>query len=278
MLLKLVAEDLGSLWKNNYIERARVLNDELGKHYFDDNTQPMFFTGNPEAETVLVMLNPGYHDPDYDFSKNDKGKWEREEKFVASFLDQRINFGELDKGRHDNFDLKQAAFLYSFPDPALNIHREFWKNTPSKLEAKRNVLMNKLQLELIPYCSASFSGLLDTMGQAERNFQAFRPYLESLLETIFSASRRYVIFCSRQFEHLFIIASINPEFKYEFSLSPLMRYKEGGLILSCRKVVIKYEDISIKALIANSFASQALPNAYNKMIRYGKFCLDQLED
>ena len=51
-----------------------------------------------------------------------------------------------------------------------------------------------------------------------------------------------------------------------------------GLSISCTPIIIfnrKYKDKSIKAIIANTFPSQALPNAYDKMAEYGKFCYDE---
>ena len=272
----LINSDLKSFWDNNKIERAEKLNERLQGSYFQANAFPMHFTGNPKAKTILVMLNPGSHEPEYDFAKLDKHKYRNSEKFIEEYTNDRINFGEKDKARHDNFDLKQAAFLYSFDDTDLQIPREFWKSPELKLEAKRNVLMNKYQLELIPYISRSFGGLLDNKGQARSNFQAFEPFLTSILDEIFSEERRYVVFCSRQFSNLFTAASENSLWKNTFvSYSP-KGIKEGKLTLNCSKVNINYKGKSLSAIIAHSFASQALPNAYEKMIHYGNYCFNEI--
>lgn len=273
---KELLSDLRSLWDKNLIERAALLNNDLEGAYFHTNTIPMYFTGKRSAQTVMIMLNPGSYDPGFDFSQSD---WKRQgnfDKFIAECIRARINYGDDDKSRMDNFDLKQAAFLYSFCDPDLQIPVEFWNSTESKLLAKRNVLMNKCQLELIPYCSKKFSGLLDTVDQAGRNFRAFEPFLRSVLEETFSGPRENVIFCSKQFLNLFISAEAFSNWKSVFDISSPTSYKEGKLTLSCTKVNISYKGAGIRALIANSFPSQALPNAYEKMIRYGSFCSKQL--
>ena len=50
----------------------------------------------------------------------------------------------------------------------------------------------------------------------------------------------------------------------------------GSLNLRFNKVSILYNNQIIKAGIAHSFASQALPNAYEIMAEYGKFCYENL--
>mgnify|MGYP006401907741 FL=1 len=65
------------------------------------------------------------------------------------------------------------------------------------LEEKRNVLMNKQQLELIPYASRKFDKFNSSL------IHKVFPYVDTLLEEIFSADRQYVIFCSKIFEEVF---------------------------------------------------------------------------
>lgn len=267
--------DLRSLWEKNYIERAVRLNEQLGVRYFHENTLPMYFTGNRTASTVMVMLNPGGYNPAYDFATNNQ-VCSNFDRFVSGYIHARINYGEEDKSRIDNFDLKQAAFLYAYNDPELQIPSEFWNSTETKLLAKRNVLMNKSQLELIPYVSRSFGGLLDSVQQAQRNFKAFEPFLSSLVTEIFSAPRKHLFFCSKQFFNLFTAANDFGGWNNVFNLYPPLRYKEGNLTLSCTNVTISFEGNALSATIANSFPSQALPNAFTKMVRYGKFCSNQL--
>jgi len=268
--------DLNSLWDNNFVLRARELNEQLDGNYFHENTVPKHFTGNPDARTVLVMLNPGYHNLDFDFFKASKYRFNTFDQFMLEYIEGNRNYGENDKDRSDNFDQKQAAFLYDFDDPDLRIPREFWKSTDLKLEAKRNILMNKYQLELIPFCSRNFKGILDTPAQAKSNFIAFEPFLTAVLNEIFKKERKYIVFCSKQFLNLFSAAITNDLWKNIFSFSSPKGFKDGKLTLNCSKVRINYQGIRIDAIIANSFPSQALPNAYEKMMRYGTFCYNEL--
>jgi hypothetical protein len=44
---------------------------------------------------------------------------------------------------------------------------------------------------------------------------------------------------------------------------------------SCSIISITYKEKTIRALIANTFPSKALPNAFKKMENYGEFCYNE---
>lgn len=53
-------------------------------------------------------------------------------------------------------------------------------------------------------------------------------------------------------------------------------FNGSKLSVSCSVIRINYGNKSIKAIIANTFPNQALPNAYDLMAAYGKFCYNCL--
>ena len=148
-------------------------------------------------------------------------------------------------------------------------------------KAKRNVLMEKLQLDLIPYASRKFEGI-----NSKQMILLF-PYLETLFHEIFSKKdgRKYVIFCSDFYERLFKNYNNWNERKWQIEgLSGPKKDKEGVLNNSkvyCRPITINYldedeqQDLSRNAIIAHTFPNQSLPNAYEKMEKYGKFCFEE---
>ena len=56
---KLVKTDFDEWKQKGFCARARKLNESIGEveKYFDE-AEPQYFTGNPDAELVLVHLNP----------------------------------------------------------------------------------------------------------------------------------------------------------------------------------------------------------------------------
>ena len=273
--------DLESLFNNNFIAEARKLNTDLGEHYFNENMQPMYFNGKIDAKTVLIMLNPGngdYPNNPYNF-ENQKKDFNSLKDFQNKHLDSLVNFGQNHyNDKLDNFDLKQAAFLHNFKNLDFEIPKEFWNNDNLKRIAKRNVLMDKLQLEFIPYPSRDFKGLLDNRKLAIQNVFHLKKYIYRVLDTIIEYPRVNIFFCSKQFYNLFAVCQQIKEFNAKIEMGSIKEFKdvEGRLTLRFSKVTIIYKDNIITAGIAHSFASQALPNAYKKMMRYGEFCYNQM--
>jgi len=280
-LKKNILTDLESLFNNNYITEARKLNTNLGEQYFNENMQPMYFNGKVDAKTVLIMLNPGNgDDPKNPYSfENQKKDFNSLEDFQNKHIDSLVNFGLYHfNDKLDNFDLKQAAFLHNFKNLDFEIPKEFWNNDDLKRIAKRNVLMDKLQLEFIPYASRDFKGLLDNSKLARQNFIHLKKYIYRVLDTIIEHPRDNVVFCSKQFYNLFSVSQEIEDFNATIEMGPIKEFKdvEGKLTLRFSKVTIYYKNTNINAGIAHSFASQALPNAYKKMMRYGDFCYAEM--
>lgn len=142
--------------------------------------------------------------------------------------------------------------------------------------------MSKLQLELIPYASREFKNIKDD------KLKFLFPYIETLFDEIFSYERNYVIFCSDFFEKLFK--------KYSKTMAdrgciqfegldnklpmPKQLFKKSNAF--CTPIKIKYDKgkamTTIHAVIAHTFPNKALPNAYDKMQKYGEFCFNCYND
>jgi hypothetical protein len=275
-------KDLESLYNQDTIETAIQLNANLGGKYFSENGQPMFFVGDFSAKTVFVMLNPGSKANDcYSFIKMEKPNYYSLEYYIDRYLFQHRNYGAMDSCRMDNFDLKQAAFLYDFKDTGIDFPDFF--NEPNevrhlKLQAKENVLMKKLQLELIPYQSKNFTGILDSEQQAETNIKVLSPYVSRLLDAIVEYDRKYIVFGAKQFYNLFsafkksVYADINFFDEKSVEIDGLKKR------VYCRIMEIKHKQKTIRAIIPYSFPRQDLPNAYSKMRQFGKFCFDVFQN
>lgn len=269
-----IRKDLFSLYENNVIEKADQINAAIGSKAFCENMPPMYFVGNLNAKTVLVMLNPGAEDRSFNFKNGYKSNFANFDQYYSDYLDSMINYGNRDFERMDNFDLKQAAFLYHFNDSGIEIPENFWSSHELKKDAKRNVLQNKLQMELIPYHSRTFSGLFDSASRAQQNVHLVQNEIERLFNTIIETERQYVVFCSKQFYYIFNALSLLNSTKWDIINDVVHRKQIGKLTFSFNKGTFTYSNKTVHFGIAHSFASQALPNAIDKMAEYGKFCFD----
>ena len=272
---------------------------------FATRALPVYTVGKRKAKTVMVMLNPG---KGVKASNNDllielkkRSMFTMLEKLccgvnsgnanlgkdIANYHYFNTHYGDWDYNRHDNFDLKQAFFLRDWPKDSevgvdknnLNYIIEYNKDKNDKtkvqdlkLEEKRKVLMNKQQLELIPYASRQFNKFNSNM--IDKVF----PYVDLLLEEIFSVDRKYVIFCSAIFEEVFKAyneynkqndRNINVNSAYHETLLPGLSKK-----VSCCILNINYYGQNKKAVIANTFPRRDITYAYDKMAAYGKFCYE----
>ena len=268
---------------------------------------PGFFAGNRDADTVMLMLNPGQdvvlaNNPMITFERIERGKKIGKgininslNDFISSYKEDSINYGEIDKDRADNFDLKQAAFLKDWDDCGVDF-AGFLNNDYKKLgkseedvtkkgninkEAKSNVLMQKLSMDLIPYASRKFDGI------NSKQMELLFPYLETLFHEIFRKERRYVIFCSNFYEGLFNSYNkwgkgnwrIDIDLESKQSSNEVFDQKVGKneRLAYCTPIIIHQKDNGRKqqpAIIAHTFPNQSLPNAYEKMEKYGRFCFD----
>lgn len=237
---------------------------------------PGYFTGDRKAKTVMVMLNPGGDAEEADrnyrcqICKACIDDMHGLKPFISTYLESQSGYGWRDRHRYDAFDLKQALFLCDWTDCGVTFPKGFPNDKTTYLKAKENVLMQKLQLELVPYCSSTF---------AVKNIDQLLPYVETLFDEIFSYERKYVIFCSNVFESLF--KHYKKWGKGAFSIS--MKGKEGVPKTStpigyCTKVSIirNEDDKEVPAIIAHTFAKRNLARDAKHMRVYGKACYNIL--
>jgi hypothetical protein len=213
---------------------------------------------------------------------------------LTRYIYTHENYGILEYEQEDNFDLKQAAFLSGFAMTEFEQNCDFiHRGVKEKRDAKCFVLMNKLQLELLPYCSRDFKQILKGYKHALVSLDAFAPFVERLFDAIVEHRRDNVIFCSRRFCFLFwaIIkrkAEKNSDFMKETIIEMETADKKSGIkkttdekkkyMSTYRCVTIIHKGKRFHALVANTFASQALPNAYSMMKEYGKHCSEYLSE
>jgi hypothetical protein len=199
------------------------------------------------------------------------------QEYVQYLIENKIRDSESRDAKYKEIVGKINASL-ELPETELQEVREQLDILFLKERATRNVLTQKLQLELIPYASRKFDTTI-------KNYEPFYEYLETVLHEIFQANRKYVIFCSRFFERLFedyIQHKETDDFQIEIfeentdCLDDPEKGKKKGMKIACTPVRIKctYEERSIVSIIAHTFPVQSLPNAYEKMREYGRFCYE----
>lgn len=277
-----MSKDLNELYQSGQISDAVALNG-AGVLSWPSSTQgnPGYYGGDRNAKTVMVMLNPGGNASDVDSDYKNiilpskkwhpkQPSWSNFTSYYNLFQDLSANGGSHDRNRLDYFDLKQAAFLKRWPNCGVNIPQNFPVDKNTFYDAKENVLNEKLQLELIPYASNKF-------GINKSAITNIVPYLDIIFDEIFSKEREYIIFAARLFEEIFKAYNkakgkkvIDLSLPKERSNNPL---KLGGKLKgSCRVIHITYKGKCYKAIMANTFPSQALSYALDSMVRYGEFC------
>lgn len=274
-----IAKDLNELNTIGEIQDAKNLDGLIeaksGQTSFATKALPGYYAGNRNAKTVMVMLNPGV---DVNVANNnlkcdickrsmkDAGDIENYHKWC-------INYGHEDKERKDNFDLKQAFFLNKWKDTDILLPKDLCADSDDqiKLDAKEIVLTQKLQMDLIPYASSRFSAF------NKSKLDLIVPFVETLFDEIFLREDRYVIFCARLFEDVFNkYNEVHPDsvkmIKIQNKWIPVRGKSAPG---HCIGLIIKHNGKKMKALIANTFPRQDLPNAYDLMESYGEFCYNE---
>lgn len=239
---------------------------------------PSYFFGDRAAKTVVVNLNPG------EAADICNDNWSERiaylgtsiDDFIAGYAERQRTYGEkygiTPKGKADSFDVKQAAFLTPWVNSGIGLSsNQNWGDEKYRLEAKTKVICNKLQLELVPYASAKFDIIKSEIVR-------LRPFVDTLLDEIFSEERTYIIFQSAKFEEIF--KDYNKAHPDTFTLLPLAKTNaplkaDGGFGGRCRVVKINYNGKTCNALIAHTFPNQGLSRAYDLMQKYGKFCFDE---
>ena len=265
-----IEKDLTELYEGKEITCANELQSVLE---VSAKGLPQHFVGDRNAKTVFVHLNPGKNVKmsDEDFKK-ETADYDRTNaaSFIKSYINEKTNFGNIYAKKRDNFDEKQAAFLKPFEDSGIDIPASFpeEKTEAICLQAKENVLMQKCQLELLPYCSQRFY-------VSRQKANALIPYVETLLDEIFRVKRKYVIFGGAIFADLFKkmqSENIKVEFLKEDEIKPVKNPLKAHL------VKITKDGKSVNAVIVRSFARQDIGRAYDIMAQYGKLCFELLKE
>ena len=272
-----IRKDIQDLLENGEISAAvrlgPVMKSRSGVYEgFSTKGLPQYFTGDRKGKTVVVNLNPGMD------AKESDEKWSEDktefgscsiDEFIEYLIDRNENFGLYDKLRYDEFDVKQAAFLTPWKNSGIDLpENPDWSDRNACIDAKTKVICNKYQLELVPYASSKFA--INPKG-----IHLFRPYVDVLLDEIFSQPREYVIFASAIFEKIF--KDYNKAYPGTFDLSYPVVYgdvlKEGGSLRGkCKVITMTCKGKTLKAMIAHTFPSQALCRAFALMQKYGQFC------
>lgn len=277
-IIEYIKKDLTDLKETDNLSNAISLNNKLDlkKQFVAPNCVPMYYNGKFDAATVLVMLNPGFEKVGYSFNADDNYSGTVDE-IIKKYINNSTNYWEisLKRGKIDSFDLKQAAFLYHFSNSEIEIPN-FFESTDKRLEAQTNVLKQKLQLELIPYCSREFKGVLDNQKLATKNIEVFKPFIERIFDAIIEHPRENVVFCAKQF--LFLMIAYKNAGYGDILLGDESCWNVVGLQKKVyfRKVTIKYKLHTINAGIAYSFPRRDLPHAYKQMSEYGRLCFLEL--
>ncbi len=308
LLDKKIEKDLTELYNDGKfrgtISDAENLNKRLGidgdeKSITCTNGLPGYYTGDRNAKTVFVNLNPGVNARKraQEFLEFvDRENIDSNQKLINASIKRSNSFG-VDvyadaKLTPDPFDIKTAFFLKGWKDSGISLDvnlDDTKKRSTNNKEAKnkvciawRNVIMQKLQLELIPYASQAFKSI------PKKKMEAIFPYVDVLFDEIFSKDRKYIIFGSSIFVNIFKcynelsetgnkIDFIVPEHKFD-----KISYVSDGVTKtcafkwSCEVVAINYHGERRKALIANTFATRAL--SYGYMEDYGKKCFELWND
>lgn len=264
-----VADKLSRLIVQRQLARIR---DEL---MLSERGVPKFFFGNRSARTVLVMLNPGENRKE----ANRSGDKARKEARRCSLRKQILSYNAIQTDavgsddHPDSFDLKQAAFLKYWPDSGVKIPGQFPKagDLNTRRKAAKNVLQQKLQLELIPYSSRHFDpGIIEKSADPEL-LKMMVSFLEVVLDEIGAKKRKYVVFCSKVFEPLFKAYEKNHRGTFTgLDADPAEEQKHKNW--NCRAISIHYKDHVQPALIAHTFPSYGLSCGGKQMVEYGRFC------
>ena len=284
---KVILSDVQELLERGEISAAVALGPVMktranAAEGFSAKGLPQYFTGDRKGKTVMVNLNPGKDaqkaDEQWDGKKKSFSGYS-EDALIECLLDQHANFGlyDIDKDnpgklRYDEFDVKQAAFLTPWKHSGIGLpENPDWSDRDACIDAKTKVICNKYQLELVPYASSKFA-------INPKHIHLFRPYVDVLLDEIFSQPREYVIFASAIFEKIF--KDYNKAFPGTFDLSKPVVYgdvlKEGGSLRGkCKVITMNYQGKTQKAMIAHTFPSQALCRAFALMQKYGQFCYSE---
>jgi hypothetical protein len=242
-----IRTDLDDLRDRGRMRRAATLSEATGET-LSDTEDPMYFNGDLDAPFVLVHLNPKQTE-DAGPGAGEPRNETLDEYYAAHRYFGARHYGPDPTVRHISpFDHKQIRFIRPFGVI------DFTDDTRDNL---RRVIDDKLQLELIPYASFSFS--------AHRYEAAvLRPHFERLMATITAHPRRYVIFCGSVFEKLLPPGSLGEQ--HAFHLPKADGSETKGRVRFAN-LHIPWDGQKVQAGLAHSWALQGIPMpAYGEAI------------
>jgi hypothetical protein len=243
-----IGVDINDFITVGVMRRARELNAQLGRRVFNDNDEPLFFTGDLDASFVLVHLNPKEPDRPTDFRATPSFST------LEEYFEQRRWFGAnkygpaADGSHKSQFDHKQIRFLRPFG--VIDFVDERSGDAAGRRANLERVIDRKLQLELIPYGSDAFSAA-DFVDRPE----VLEPHIQRITEVIATHPRQFVIFCGAVFEpllHPYVVV------EHKFKL-PRADGAPTRAAYRFANLVIPNGDRPITAGLAHSWATQGLP-------------------
>lgn len=280
--------ELRELYNKGKISSGEQLNNFLrkneGEEVINFKVPPTYNIINLNKPTVFCHLNPG-GDPSPEKFREELKKFSNSDEFIADYKETRLNYPKsrfLDKKEFDNFDYKQALFLSGFPNNGIELSSITNSHISNKKEERLKdcyaVLSHKTQLELLPFESKKFKSLFHSVKGSQVVFPHIKNYFIDLLDIITASERKYVLFGSNQYNNLMKIAS-NELSDFEI----LRKSKKIGLDIGTKNKAyvtildLKWKDKQFSGIIAHSFPRQDLPNAFEKMKKYGELCYLELE-
>lgn len=253
---KVISEELDSYNELGCCKAAREL-AESSKQEFNYKKFPHYFTGDLEADLVMINLNPKDGKGGYEKFSN----WEEYSEFYSSF-GRRKHIEE--EGFKSRFDENQLCFYKGFGGIEF-LDDNDGKNKEAFKQNLARVIDSKLQLELIPYASNNFKWEGLSKEHLDRQ-------IERLLDIITAKERKYILFCGSQFVKLLEPYRIDKNRSSNIYETRLIK-STGEPVkgnYSFHNITLKYKDTILEAGIAQSYASQALHGYLKK--DYGAFC------
>lgn len=239
--------------QNGYCKKAYDMNQVIGEDYFD-TVNPHFFTGNPESDIVLVMLNP----------KRDKNQYNAPNTFATfeEYWNHYENFGRNVYGiksarkSKEKFDLNQLLFFRNLD--VIDFIEE--KTNSDKFDNLEKAIDQKLQWELVPYGSPNFN--FKHIGTYNLKY-----FLDKAIEVISMHERKYVFFCGAVFRELIWFENIKCNKNHKFRL-----IKTNGTetrdYYEMISVELNNNNKKIKAAILPQYSRQGAPlETYAKKVK-----------
>lgn len=246
-----IRADLDDL-RNGSMEKAVELSAQTRQH-FNATTLPMYFTGAPDARLILIHLNPKQPNiyapiPNAQLSVPTFEQYWSNHKTFGNQM-----YGSSSPRTHKSpFDHKQIRFLRPFGTiPFVHEHTadDRFKNLELALD-------QKLQLELIPYGSATFNSAGFTPA-------ILQPHMERILAVVAASPRDYVLFCGQVFE-LFLRDFITTTHRFKLVKKDGQPTQNEARFSNLE---VEYQGQAIRAGLAHSFAQQGIP-----MTAYAQRC------